>query len=199
MRSVRRVALLVVPAALALSACGIPATGVVEAGGPASGIPATTALYFVGNGTLVAVPRAVPEAGDVGMAVEALLQGPTARERLKHLTTRLVRLPERTTLFPTAGPAETRDGGSPGPTATGDPSGPSPDVVRVTAHDDHVAIRLPSHTSKLTELAADQVICTAARAYLLGLRDAEPATVTVTVTGADGRRFEGSGARCPGV
>jgi hypothetical protein len=42
--------LLLLASLLALSSCGIPATGVVEAGDPASGIPPVTQVYFVASG-----------------------------------------------------------------------------------------------------------------------------------------------------
>ncbi|MFJ8113687.1 hypothetical protein [Streptomyces sp. NPDC096132] len=193
MSTVRRAALLVVPAALALSACGIPATGVVEAGGPASGIPATTPLYFVRDGGLVAVHRSVPEAGDVRAAVEALLQGPDEQERLQGLTTLLAQVSEPTTLFPTvtASPAQDGTAGSPSVDPTESPSR----AVRVTTERDGVTVELPAGMAKVFDRAAEQVICTAARAFLLAPRDVESATVTVT--SSDGRRAEGSEQRCP--
>ncbi|CAM5244486.1 hypothetical protein [Streptomyces aurantiogriseus] len=220
MRPVHRAALLVAPAALALSSCGIPATDVVEAGGPASGIAPTTPVYFVRNGTLVAVPRRVPEAGDVRTALEALLQGPTAQERLKSLTTRLARQPER--LWPTSAPARTQDGtttpaDTPPPSETPTEAAETPteaaetpteaaetateaaetptEAVEVTTRGDSLSVELPWYTAELSSLAADQVICTAARAYLPTLWDVE--SVTVTVTSAVGRTAEGSDDRCP--
>ncbi|WP_367324712.1 hypothetical protein [Streptomyces sp. HUAS ZL42] len=192
MRPVRRVALLVVTAALALSSCGIPSTGVVEAGGPASGIAPTTPVYFVRNGTLVAVPRTVPEAGDVRTAVEALLNGPTPQERLKSLTTRLARKPEL--FLPTASPARTQDG-STAPAGTSPTTGIPTEAVEVTTRGDSLSVELPWYTAEWSSLAADQVICTAARAYLLTLWDVQ--SLTVTVTGAAGRTAEGSDERCP--
>ena len=54
MKALHRVPLL---ALLALTSCGIPATGVVEAGGPASGVLPLTPVYFVEGGRLVPVPR----------------------------------------------------------------------------------------------------------------------------------------------
>ena len=47
MKALRSVPLLTL---LALTSCGIPATGVVEAGGPASGTLPMTRVYFVENG-----------------------------------------------------------------------------------------------------------------------------------------------------
>lgn len=177
MRPVRRAALLVGSAVLALSSCDIPATGVVEAGGPASGIAPTALVYFVRNGTLVAVSRRVPDAGDVTTALAVLLQGPTPQERRKRLTTRLA-------LQPTAAPAPAQDG-----TAT------PAEAVEVTTRDDSVSVELPWYTAELSSVAANQVICTAARAYLLTRRDLK--SVTVKVTGAAGRPAEGVDDRCP--
>ncbi|MCT9080219.1 hypothetical protein [Streptomyces fulvoviolaceus] len=179
MRPVHRATLLVVPAVLALSSCDIPATGVVEAGGPASGIAPTALVYYLRNGTLVAVSRKVPEAGDVTTAVAVLLDGPTPQERRKHLTTRLARQPAL--LSPTDMAQD----------ATDTPT----EAVAVTTRDGSVSVELPWYTAELSSLATDQVICTAARAYLLTRRDLD--SVTVTVTGASGRPTEGSDDRCP--
>ncbi|MFF3329167.1 hypothetical protein ACFYWX_06325 [Streptomyces sp. NPDC002888] len=191
MRPVHRAALLVVPAALALSSCGIPATGVVEAGAPASGIAPTTPVYFVRNGTLVAIPRKVPEAGDVRAAVEALLKGPTPQERRKSLTTRLARQPGLFSRAPA--PAVTQDGN---PTAAEAAETPT-ETMEVTTRGDSLSVELPWYTAELSSLAADQVICTVARAHLLTLWDVKSVTVTVTVTGAVGPPIEGSDDRCP--
>ncbi|MFI7502908.1 hypothetical protein ACIBVL_31415 [Streptomyces sp. NPDC049687] len=185
MRPLHRAALLAAPAALALSSCGIPATGVVEAGGPASGIAPIATVYFVRDGALIAVNREVLEAGDVRSAVEALLQGPSDPELLKRLTTQL----PTPTLFPTATNAGTGD------------AVPAATSLEVTTQRDRVSVALPAYVKgRLTPLAAEQVICTAARAYLLTLpeAEAEAEAVTVTVTGADGGRTEGSAADCPG-
>jgi hypothetical protein len=53
---------------------------VVEAGGPASGVTQVTTLYFVRDGTLVAVPRITATPGDTEAALELPLLGPTPDE-----------------------------------------------------------------------------------------------------------------------
>lgn len=91
-----RIALLLTTAFL-LSSCGIPETGVVEAGEPATGIRPTYVLYFVGEGTLLAVRRHVLGPGGIETAVAMLFQGPDAQERGKGMTTELpsMRTPRR--------------------------------------------------------------------------------------------------------
>jgi hypothetical protein len=75
------------PAALAfagyalLTACGVPPTGVVEVGSPATGLHLTQGVYFLVRGegdALRAVPRAETSARG---ALRALLRGPTSPER----------------------------------------------------------------------------------------------------------------------
>ncbi|MCX5361128.1 hypothetical protein OG864_20690 [Streptomyces sp. NBC_00124] len=178
MKPAHATALLVAASALLLSACDIPATGVVEAGGPASGIPPTVPIYLVRDGALVAVPRTISDAGEPVTAVESLLKGPTPQERRKRLTTELARqLP--VTTRPTPSPAE-----------------PSPEEsVRLMTETDGLYLELPRYAGKMTTLAANQVICTAARAYLLTRPDLD--STTVTVTDAAGGTFEGDVERCP--
>ncbi|WP_405910495.1 hypothetical protein OG742_43825 [Streptomyces sp. NBC_00828] len=79
--------------ALLLSSCGIPETGVVETGEPATGIRPAQLLYFVSEGAVVAVHRQVV-IGPVGVetAVEAVLEGPDVTERRRGMTTELPRL-----------------------------------------------------------------------------------------------------------
>lgn len=73
---------LLVLAALSLSACGIPTTGVVESGPPGTGIEPRALLYFMRNGSLVTVARDLgsTETG-VSAAVHLLSRGPTPAER----------------------------------------------------------------------------------------------------------------------
>lgn len=191
MRPVHRAALLAVSSVLGLSSCDIPATGVVEAGGPASGIPPAALVYYVRNDTLVAVSRKVPEAGDVTTAVTALLQGPTPQERRENLTTRLA----RQLLLASPAPTTTQNDTTT-PAASPPPAGTPAEAVRVTTRDSDVSVELPRYAAELSSLATDQIICTAAHAYLLTRRDLN--SVTVTVTGADGRATEGTDDRCPG-
>ncbi|MFD3836165.1 hypothetical protein ACFWWC_07860 [Streptomyces sp. NPDC058642] len=165
---------------LLLSACDIPTTGVVEAGGPASGIPPTVAIYLIRDGALVAVPRMISDAGEPVTAVESLLKGPTPQERRQQLTTELAR-PLSATTLPTPSPTE-----------------PLPEEsVRLMAETDRISLELPGYAGKLTSLAANQVICTAGRAYLLTRPDLDSTTVTVTVTDAAGGTFDGGVERCP--
>lgn len=182
-------ALLVAASALLLSGCDIPATGVVEAGGPATGVAPTVQIYLIQDGALVAVSRTVPDVGEPVRAVESLLQGPTPQERRKRLTTDLALQRPAT---PTADTAPTTASTPPTPS----PAEPLPDdAVRLTARNNSVYVELPAYTGDLTPLAADQVICTAARAYLLTREDLE--STTVTVTDAAGEVAEGGVERCP--
>jgi hypothetical protein len=188
---VRRTALLAVPALsalFALASCGIPETGVVEAGGPASGVVPTIRVYFVADGTLVAVPRRTPEAVDAESAVELLLLGPNDAERAKGLTTRLL-LSGMPTLAPDlrATPAATYSS----PPAESPTDGP----VEVTTSDKGVTIELTAEAGELSGLGVDQLTCTALGVQRLADPGAEPSPVTVT--GPDGRQMEGSGASCP--
>ncbi|MEU9874867.1 hypothetical protein [Streptomyces phaeochromogenes] len=79
-------------AALLLSSCGIPSTGVVEAGEAATGIRPAYVLYFVRQDTLLGVRSRVPGTFDIGTAVALLFQGPDAVLGRKGLTTELPRL-----------------------------------------------------------------------------------------------------------
>ena len=75
-----RPALLLLAGALLLGACGIPTTGVVGSGEPATGVRSTITLYFTGKRGLVAVPRRIPQRPGVAAAVRLLFQGPTRSE-----------------------------------------------------------------------------------------------------------------------
>lgn len=72
---------LLLASALLLGACGIPTTGVVGSGEPATGIRSTVTLYFPGKGGLIAVPRRTPRRPGVEAAVRLLFQGPTSSEQ----------------------------------------------------------------------------------------------------------------------
>ncbi|MEU6378370.1 hypothetical protein [Streptomyces sp. NPDC046909] len=190
---VLRVGALAIVVGCALTSCDIPATGVVEAGGPASGVPATTPVYFVRDGALVVVPRTVAQAGDLTAAVETLFQGPTSQERRKGLGTLLPPLrPDiwnSATVLPT--PAEAVDSAE--PTGSGEPT-ESAKGVEVTGWDGRVSVELPWYGS-LSSLAVRQVICTAARAYLLSRQDLDSTTVTVNDT--RGQIAKGTDEHCP--
>ncbi|MEU0672859.1 hypothetical protein ABZ330_08190 [Streptomyces sp. NPDC006172] len=169
MRSVPRTVLLCLPALAALASCGIPTTGVIEAGGPAGGVVPRAHVYFVVDETLVDVSRRTTLPLGVESAVDALLQGPTPEERAQRLTTLLP--PGRTT---------TRTAG--------------PDLVRVRTKGVQVTIELTRATDRLSDLAAAQLICT----VLAAQRVADPGAVPdpVTVQDTVGHDVGGTGGRC---
>ncbi|MEV5955959.1 hypothetical protein AB0M11_19660 [Streptomyces sp. NPDC051987] len=187
-RRARRTLLLLV-AAGALAACGIPTTGVVQAGGPASGIMPTARLYFVREGTLTAVRRTTDAPGDVESALQALLRGPTDAERSKGLTTRLPLLgvvPSTATAVPGYG----------GATTAAEPPGWA-DLVKVTARDHRISVELSGALSQVHDprLAAEQIVCTADAAQRTAAPGAAPDPVTVTLPA--GSRVEKIATTCP--
>ncbi|MFH9551520.1 hypothetical protein ACIBAH_14745 [Streptomyces sp. NPDC051445] len=186
-RAARRAVLLCVPALGALVSCGIPATGVVEAGGPARGAVPMVRVYFVRAGSLVAVPRRPVTVVDAESAVQSLLEGPTEAERAKQLTTLL----PPPGLAPTPGRSMAPGTGTDAPAAVA----PTSAAVSVDSRGDGVSIRLHHVTDKLADLAVAQLICTAAEARHTA--DFSSATVTVTVTDGLGRSVEGTDERCP--
>ncbi|MFJ9737786.1 hypothetical protein [Streptomyces sp. NPDC101166] len=169
MRSVHRPVLLCLPALAALASCGIPTTGVIEAGGPASGVVPRASVYFVVDEALVEVPRRTVRPVGVESAVDALLRGPTPEERAQRFTTLLP--PGRTT---------TRTAG--------------PDLLRVRTKGVQVTIELTRAVDQLSELAAAQLICT----VLAAQRVADPggAPAPVTVQDAAGHDVGGTGGSC---
>ncbi|WP_046731077.1 hypothetical protein [Streptomyces humi] len=190
-RGPARPALLIAAAVCALTSCGIPTTGVVQAGGPAGGVAATTPLYFLRDGTLVAALRRTDAPGDVRSALEELLRGPTDAERSQGLTTRLPGLPAAPpTAVAPATPAA--DGGV---TAVPAPTDAT-DAVTVTARDGGILVELPLPAGA-PGLAAAQIVCTADAAQRIAAPDAEPRQVTVTVRG--GTRIGKATAHCPGT
>ncbi|MGX1371856.1 hypothetical protein RKD19_007215 [Streptomyces canus] len=178
MKPLRRVPLL---ALLALTSCGIPATGVVEAGGPASGSLPLTRVYFVEGGSLVAVPRTTEEPGEPEAALRLLMAGPlTGEGGTDGLATEVPGLATSAAL----------------PTATPDvPGEPSLGAPAVTARGDTMTIRFPPGTDGLSDLGARQVLCTAAAAYRLTRPSLQ--TVTAEVTDGAGRLVRGSDESCP--
>ncbi|WP_328409579.1 hypothetical protein OG542_08485 [Streptomyces violaceus] len=184
----RRAALLVVPALCGLASCGIPATGVVEAGGPAGGVVPTVRVYFVADGKPAPVSRRVVTPIGAASAVEVLLQGPTAEEQAVGLKSLL---PLTGADLPTAVPADPDR-----PPATEVPRAvEATDFAKVTTRGHRVSIELSlSSAGDLPDLAVTQLICTAVEAHrVAGPGDEE---VTAAVAGQDGRRIEGTAARC---
>ncbi|GAA1512565.1 hypothetical protein GCM10009730_16800 [Streptomyces albidochromogenes] len=155
---------------LLLAGCGVQASEVVEAGGPAV-VPVVpdqlerTLLFFVGADgrpipvarPLVLTEKPVPTAGTLA----ALLGGPTEEERAAGITTRLPATTEKVEVVPAA-----REDSGPGREA-GRPAG----ALRVTAG---FAVR------SLDAAAVRQLVCTAAHA-----EDPE-GLVKVVLTGSDG-------------
>lgn len=140
-------------AGLLLAGCGIPTTGVVEAGEPAHGLAQTVTLFFVraGVGTLATVSRTSQSEADAGTVVTMLLRGlAPAEQKLMGLTTDL--------------PAGTF-------------------VAGVGTRDGAVVVRLHVPQGRLTGTAADQVVCTVLANHLAGMPDAGPAEVAVTADG----------------
>ncbi|MEV0634318.1 hypothetical protein AB0I77_04930 [Streptomyces sp. NPDC050619] len=186
MRAVRRGAL-AVSALCALVSCGIPTTGVVEAGGPAGGVVPRIRVYFVADDTLVGVPRRTVAPVDVETAVEALLQGPTGAERAKRLTTLL----PLQALLPSPVPAAPA---TDGPTEGPQEADAAADLVKVVTEDDRVSLELTAGIRELPGIAVDQLVCTALGAQRVADPGARP--LPVTVTGPGGRPVEGTGAGC---
>ncbi|MFJ8543354.1 hypothetical protein ACIRFH_15315 [Streptomyces sp. NPDC093586] len=179
--NVRRTLPALLTAALALSACDIPATGVVEAGEPATGVlappgatpvpketpavpVATVPLYFVSGGSLVAVPRALPGGAELGNTVLMLFKGPDAGERERGLTTELP------------------------------PTGAAPTIRTDGAS---VTVELPPAAAGLNDTAVDQLACTVAGARLR--QDPELGSAQVTVEQPGGRLAGRSSEDCPGL
>ncbi|MEU0945306.1 hypothetical protein ABZ379_21310 [Streptomyces canus] len=179
MKALRRVPLL---ALLALTSCGIPATGVVQAGGPASGTLPQTRVYFVEkNGALVATPRTTELPGDPEAALRLLMAGPLEGEgRLGGLFTEIPGLPTSAAL----------------PTATaGAPGKPASDAPTVTVKGSTMTIEIPPGVDTLSDTGVRQMICTAAAAYRLTRPSVD--TVTAEVTDGAERRVRGSDEGCP--
>ncbi|MER6247144.1 MULTISPECIES: hypothetical protein [Streptomyces] len=191
MKALHRAPLL---ALLALTSCGIPATGVVEAGGPASGVLPLTPVYFVEDGRLVAVQRNTGRPGDPTDALRLLIAGPLAGEggtdTTDGLTTELPLLPTAMAL-PSA--AVDVPGGSPSdsPGAAGSSASDTP-TATVTGNT--MTIRLPVGMAGLSDLGVRQLVCTATAAYRL-TRPGTP-SMTTAVTGG-GHLVRTSDARCP--
>lgn len=80
-------------AALTLAGCGVPPSGVIQAGGPATGLSPGLTLYFLSPAdTLRAVPRPGDGGTDPAAAVRLLFAGPTDAEA-EQVRTQLPRTP----------------------------------------------------------------------------------------------------------
>ena len=140
MKGSRVGALLVgVTAALTVAACGVPPSGVIEAGEPAGGmssagpepsIPTVTSLYFLHNGELTAHLRKVGKPVSYAAVVSLLFDGPSKIEA----TTATTDLPHLTA---------------------------NPEVT--VAGDNTVSIRLPEAVPPFGRLAMMQLVCTVAQ------------------------------------
>lgn len=151
MRAGRRAALLMwIPALGALASCGIPTTGVVEAGGPASGAVPTLRVYFVAGGALRGVDRGVAAPVGPESAVQVLLRGPTRAEQAEGLYTLLPPVPSLMS------------------------------QVKVTSRDGRMTIRLSAVPGDSGGLAAAQLICTSVAAQRVVAPRVDPLPVTVT-------------------
>ncbi len=171
MRSVRSLAL--ESASLLLAGCGIQASEVVEAGGPAV-VPVAPdqlermLLFFVGpDGRPIPVARPL-DWGDspppTAKTLAALLADPTEEERAAGITTRLPAGPKQVEVVPAA-----REDSVVGQEA-GRPAG-APEAVRVTT---------TSRCRSLDAAPLRQLVCTTAHA-----EDPE-GLVKVALTGSDG-------------
>ncbi|MFD7714267.1 hypothetical protein [Streptomyces sp. NPDC059814] len=67
--------------------CGVQPTGVIGAGGPASGLTRGMRLYFASDTGLRAVPLLDRDIEDLGSVMKLLAQGPSAAEQREGLTT----------------------------------------------------------------------------------------------------------------
>ncbi|MEU9782830.1 hypothetical protein AB0H92_18045 [Streptomyces phaeochromogenes] len=169
-----RAGLSLTAAALLLSSCGIPSTGVVEAGEAATGIRPAYVLYFVRQDTLLGVRSQVPGAFDIGTAVELLFRGPDAVLGRKGLTTELP---------PLASP----------PTVRADGARLSVELPRGTEPLTRTALAQLTCT-----IAAARVVVDAGSGSGSGSGSDSASSTQVTVTIPGVRQAEGSGETCPG-
>jgi hypothetical protein len=185
-KPVRRWAsVMLIPALGLLASCGIPTTGVVQSGVPASGLVPTIRVYYVTGDVLYGVSRRTAAPPDVESAIQVLLKGPSPVEQSAGLVSLLPSVASPpTALFPTAAP--TLDQRAAAQTSK---------WVQVTSRRDRVDIRLTVAMGGKTDLAAAQLICTALAAERLGTPATRP--LPVTVTAAEGREIRSSDTECP--
>ncbi|MEU6488367.1 hypothetical protein [Streptomyces sp. NPDC046887] len=92
-RRTTALATLLLSLSLPLTGCGVPTSGVIEVGEPATGASSNTTVYFLADGELRPYPRGVPWGVEaVPAAVRLLFDGPAPYEsgavtRLPRLTT----------------------------------------------------------------------------------------------------------------
>ncbi|WP_075737474.1 hypothetical protein [Streptomyces acidiscabies] len=157
-------------ALLALSSCGIPATGVIEAGDPASGIAPVTAVYYVRDGALSAVLRPTELPGDPDDALSLLLTLPPPGEGfITHV--------------------------KPLPTAAPDSPERAPQTPAVSADGGALTVRLPDRMRQLTDLAIGQVVCTVAAARRI--EAPRLSVVTVQLLAGEEQLARRTDERCP--
>lgn len=177
-----------VAALCAVTSCGIPTTGVVEAGGPASGVVPTVRIYLVADGALVAVPRRTVAPIDIQSVLTTLFQGPTPQEQRKGITTHLT--PSRAVPVPTPTSPSTE---APSKAPTPPHPGYSAQVTAIS--DDLISVSLLPDAGPLTNLAASQIICTTLAAH--SLTAPSPTPPRVNLTPPDGDPIQGDTTRCP--
>ncbi|MFE0548947.1 hypothetical protein ACFW3A_05790 [Streptomyces pilosus] len=144
-------------AAVALTACGVPPSGVIETGAPASGMvspsatppptPATVPLFFLRDRELIPYPRRIGDAGDFEAVIRLLFEGPAANEAAT-ATTELPRLT---------------------------------DAPRVAIDSGILFVKLPGETAPLSRRAMLQLTCTVNHAAVPA-----PTTAPRADTEADG-------------
>ncbi|MFI0895484.1 hypothetical protein [Streptomyces sp. NPDC020983] len=154
---------------LCLAGCGIPTTGVVEAGEPGSGIRPATTLYFVraADGSLATVER--EEGVQLGTegALKLLFAGPGPMEEKFFGLTTLVGAP------------------------------PSPFTVHRAKG--RLTVDLGPDAGRLPPGAVDQIVCTATTAEAVRTPAAAPPDVTVTAAGRPLPGSLPGPAACPAV
>ncbi|MER5431471.1 hypothetical protein [Streptomyces sp. NPDC002588] len=182
-KPVRRCVLLWLSALCALTSCGIPATDVIQAGGPASGIVPVANLYFVRSERLVAVPREMTGEFDLSWVMAALMKGPSERESAEGVRSDL---PVVDVVLATPAPSD----GRPEPAETV----ATRSFVTVTKSDDRVLLTLAAVMG--SGLGKAQLVCTVMAAQRVISPGAKPKPVTLVEP--DGRRADDAGQNCPG-
>jgi len=182
----RWASVMLIPALGLLASCGIPTTGVVQSGVPASGLVPTIRVYYVTGDVLYGVSRRTAAPPDAGSAIQVLLKGPTPGEQSAGLRSLLpsVASSPPTALFP-----------SEAPTLDQSAAAETTKWVQVTSRRDRVDIRLTVAMGSKTDLAAAQLICTALAAERVVAPGTRP--LPVTVTAAEGREIRSSDTACP--